>query len=98
MQPAATEVERETRGIGDGPCPPAEPRARFDHQAIDAGRAQPPASRNAGGAAADDRDLGFAICHAGIVTRCQPFRVTVFAARGSSEKIGEGNRKRRAAR
>ena len=60
MQPAAAEVERKARCI-DGPGTAAQPVARFDHQAIDARRAQPPAGRDAGRAAADDRNFGFIV-------------------------------------
>ena len=41
----------------------AEPRPRLDDQAIDGRHAEPPPSRDAGRAAADDRNLGVAIGH-----------------------------------
>ena len=63
MQPAAAEVERETRSIDNRPSPPAQPRPRFDQQAVDTRIAQPPSGSDAGRAAADNRDLGFTPCH-----------------------------------
>jgi hypothetical protein len=71
MQPAAAEIKRETRSIGDGPGPPAQPRTRLDDQAIDGGLGQPPAGRNAGRAAADDYDFGIAVGHCKISTLFQ---------------------------
>ena len=63
MQPPATEVERESRCIADSPGSPAQPRPRLDQQAVDARLTQPPAGRDAGRAAADDRDLGVIVRH-----------------------------------
>ncbi len=62
MEPAAAEIDREAARL-DAPGPSAEPVARFDDQAIDAGIVQAPRSADPCRAAADDRDLDFALRH-----------------------------------
>ena len=63
MQPAAAEINRTQRVVADRPRPPAEPRARFEQQAINLGVPEPPARSNAGSAAADNHHLGITACH-----------------------------------
>src|SRR5580693_8591246 len=54
MQPAAAEIERESRGIGHRPGAAAEPRAGFDDETIDRSLVQAARRGDAGRTAADD--------------------------------------------
>ena len=58
MQPAAAEIERQAVSVRDRPGPAAEPRPRLDNETGNSGLAEPPSRGNAGGAAANDCDLG----------------------------------------
>ena len=71
MQPAAAEIERVARAVVDAVGAAAEPRPRLDNQAVDRGHAEPPPRRDAGRAAANDRNLGVAIGHSGCLRECR---------------------------
>ena len=63
MQPAAAEVQSRPRRVAHGPCPAAEPRARFNNETIDGGVAELPRGGNSGRAATDNYDLDIAAYH-----------------------------------
>ena len=66
MQPAAAEVEPVSQLVDHRPGAAAEPRTRFDDEAIDGGLTQPARGGNAGRAAADHHDTDIATRHEGL--------------------------------
>ena len=63
MQPSATEVEREARGVDDRPGAAAKPRTRLDDEAVDFRFVQPACGGDAGRSAADHHHIDIATRH-----------------------------------
>ena len=70
MQPAATQIER-LAGEQMRPGPSADPRARFEHDRLQAAAGQPPRRRDACGACADNGDVEIA-GHSDMIARLVP--------------------------
>ena len=81
MQPAAAEIERQPFPL-DGPCSPADPRARFKHVEVRSRLREPPPRGDAGRTRADDDDIDFGFQRRGIHGRSAPGFMTSKTKKG----------------